>query len=81
VAEVLAEVLRDEAALRQDDGLGGPSWCDGDQGGLAERVNLFQLGWCQLVAATTERLELIVDLELFEEPKNVLSTRLLEPTV
>lgn len=76
-----AEVFGHPAALGQDNGLGiGAGGRDADDGRLAERVHLLELGRREeglLVAV--EDFDLVVDLELLEEPEDALGARLLEP--
>lgn len=78
--KVLAEVLRDEAALNKNR-LFLLAWeVDGNCGRLAEGMDLFEFGRSEsgfLVAV--EENSFVVQIEFFEEPYNALGTRLVEP--
>lgn len=81
LGEVRAEVLGHPAALGQHNGLGiGAGGRDADDGRLAERVHLLELrGRQEGLLVAVEDFDLVVDLELLEEPKDALGARLLEP--
>jgi hypothetical protein len=42
-------------------------------------VDILELAWGQLVGATLESLQLIFQLEFFQEPEDAVTPRLLEP--
>lgn len=88
-AEVLAQVLRDEAALGEDELptgslLAARCWVgrgqgDAHDGRLAERVHLVQLGRREHVAGAPEHLDLVGHAELLEQPDEALGARVVEP--
>lgn len=81
LAEVIAQILDDGARLGQDHGLVGARGLDFDDGRLAQGVDLLELGGRKLVGATLENLQLILQLELFQQPQDAVASRLLEPGV
>lgn len=75
-----AEVLGDEAALGDDDGIAAARWRDGDDGRLAERVDGLQLGRREAgLLVAVEDFDFVGVAELLEEPDDALGARLLEP--
>lgn len=76
-----AEVFRHEAALGNDNGLAAGRGRDGDDGGLAERVDFLQFGRREhgLLVAVKD-FDFVREAELFEQPDDALGARLFEPT-
>lgn len=52
---------------------------DADCGRAAERVEFLQFGACAAFFVALEYLDVVLELELFEEPDDSLRARLLEP--
>lgn len=79
--QMLAQVLRHEAALGQDEGrAAGAGAGDADDGRLAERVHALEGGGRQQrLAVAAEALHLVGGAELLEEPEDALRARLVEP--
>lgn len=78
---VVDNILEDEGAFGYDDGLCALAGReDGDNGGLSEGVDFFELGRCEhglLVAV--EDFDGVVGLDGLEEPDDALGARLFEP--
>lgn len=81
LAEVIAQILDDGARLGQDHRLVGARGLDFDDWRLAQGVDLLELGGRKLVGATLENLQLILQLEFFQQPQDAVASRLLEPGV
>ena len=79
LGEVVAQVLHDEGRLCKHDRLRGTGCRDGDGRGLAERVDLLELGRGQHVLLAMVDLEVVRDLQLLQQPENALSPRSIEP--
>lgn len=79
--EVLGEVLGDEAALGDDDGrCGGVGGLDGDDGGLAERVDGLERGRRERgLRVAVQDFDGVRDGELGQQPEDALGAGLLEP--
>ena len=76
---MVGEIFDDEARFGEDQWRG---WIrgglDAHEGGLAQRVHLFQRGWREHVFPLVG-LEGVGELELFEEPEDALGAGLFEP--
>ena len=79
--EMVDEVLDDVARLGDGDGRaarrGGG---DGDDGGFAEGVHALQVRWGEHLLPL-EGVEVVVEVELFEEPEDALGAGLFEPAI
>jgi len=78
-AEVLSKVLHDEPRLSNDPRLLGFWGLYSNHWRLSKRMDLLELRRCYHLLCTLEHFKLVVDLELFQEPKNTLRARLLQP--
>lgn len=78
--EMLAQILDNHRRLGQHKRLGRRAGrLEGDDGRLAERVDLLELGGCEVVGAALEDLEVIGEVEFFEEPEDALGAGFFEP--
>lgn len=78
-AKVGAEILDNHGGLGQNEWLRAVGCGDGDDGGFTQRLNLFQLVGCCHVGLALEGLDLVGDVEFFQEPDDPLSAGLFQP--
>lgn len=80
--EVGSEVLEYEAAFGEHKGfVGGIRGLDGHDGGFSQGMDLFEFGRGEHVLVAVVDLDLVVEVEFFEEPDETLGARFIEPFV
>lgn len=78
--EMLAQILDNHRRLGQHKRLGRRAGrLEGDDGRLAQRVDLLELGGCEEVGAALEGLEVVGEVEFFKEPEDALGAGFFEP--
>lgn len=77
--KVLGQVLHDEGALGQDKRLRQRRRRHRHQRGFPQDMNLFERWRRQLAGQTVVHVELVRDLELFEQPQGSLGSGAIEP--
>jgi len=81
LAKVFGKILDNGARLCDDHGLLDSRNLHVDNGRLPQGMDLLQLGRCEHVTAALIDLEIIIQLELFEEPEDAVRARLREPRI
>lgn len=78
--EMLAQILDNHRRLGQHKRLGRRAGrLEGDDGRLAQRVDLLELGGREEVGAALEGLEVVGEVEFFKEPEDTLGAGFFEP--
>lgn len=78
--EMVTEIFGNKARFCQDQRLVGVGALHTNNGGFAQRMDFLEFLGSQHVRATLKGLQVILDVELLEEPENTLRAGLLEPT-